>query len=273
MTEAPAYFQASSTIRRIHGERAVAISGARALLMQAAHPLAVFGLLSHSSALEEPYDRLGRTAEAMNAIVFGTREQADAVSRRVRAMHRRVSGRLPSAIGPYPAGTPYRADDPELLMWILYTLVDSAMVLYARYVRPLAAAERESFWQDYRVVGRLFGLRAAEMPATSAELADYGREMLDSGRLVVTDWARERARQIVLSPPVPTLAQPALQTVNFVTIALLPDEIRRQYRFSPLPPPLLRRALVAGGAEYFRRAVLPFIPGRLRLVPGARAAA
>ncbi|MCW3033252.1 MAG: hypothetical protein QOK19_1637 [Solirubrobacteraceae bacterium] len=258
-------------IRRIHGERAVAISGARALLMQAAHPLAVFGLLSHSSALEEPYDRLGRTAQVMNTIVFGTRAEADAIAKRIRAMHRRVSGRLPTALGPYPAGTPYRADDPALLMWVLYTLVDSAAVLYSRYVRPLSDEQRAAFWEDYKVVGRLFGLRRADMPVTLADLDAYGRRMLEGDELLVTDWARERARQIVLSPPVPAFARPALETANFVTIALLPDAIREQYRFSSLPPQALRKALVAGGAEYFRRAVLPFMPGRLRLTPGARA--
>jgi uncharacterized protein (DUF2236 family) len=108
------------------------------------------------------------------------------------------------------------------------------------------------------------------MPATLEELDAYGRRMLEGEDLMVTDWARERARQIVLSPPVPTLARPALETANFVTIALLPDRIREQYRFSPLPPPVLRKVLVAGGAGYFRRAVLPFLPGRIRLVPAAR---
>jgi len=47
------YFDNTSIIRRIHRERAVALSGPRALLMQAAHPLAVWGLLAHSSALEQ----------------------------------------------------------------------------------------------------------------------------------------------------------------------------------------------------------------------------
>ena len=35
----------------------------------------------------------------------------------------------------------------------------------------------------------------------------------------------------------------------------------------------LRRALVTGGAEYVKRAVIPVLPERLRLVPAARAAA
>ena len=69
--------------------------------------------------------------------------------------------------------------------------------------------------------------------------------MLDGDRLHVSDWARERAREIVLRPPVPWPARPLLETANFITIALLPDQIRRQYGFSPLPPAIVRKALVA----------------------------
>ena len=63
--------------------------------------------------------------------------------------------------------------------------------------------------------------------------------------LHVSDWARERARAIVLDPPVPLYARPLLETANFITITLLPDRIRREYGFSPLPPVFVRRALVA----------------------------
>jgi uncharacterized protein (DUF2236 family) len=257
--------------RRVHRERALALSGPRALLMQAAHPLAVFGLLAHSTALDEPYERLARTAKTMNTIAFGSRVEADRVTRRVRAMHRRVSGSLPGPIGPYAAGTTYRADDPGLLLWVLFTLADSAMVVYSRYVHSLSETEKASLWEDYKIVGSLFGLEDSAMPATLEELHDYRTRMLDGDELLVTDWARRRARQIVLEPPVPLLARPLLETVNFVTVALLPDSIREQYGFSPLPPTLMRKALVAGGADYLKRAVIPFLPGRLRLVPSARA--
>jgi hypothetical protein len=57
-----------------------------------------------------------------------------------------------------------------------------------------------------------------------------------------------------------------------VTIALLPDRIRSEYGFAPLPPVAVRKAVVAGGAEYVKRAVVPFLPDRLRLVPQVRAA-
>jgi uncharacterized protein (DUF2236 family) len=268
------YFTDDSMLRVVHRERAIALSGPRALLMQAAHPLAVTGLLAHSTAVDEPYDRLARTAQVMNTIGFGSRADAKRVTKRVRDMHRRVNGAIREEVGPYSAGTPYAADQPDLLLWVLFTLVDSGIVVYDKYVRSLSDAEQAGYWEDYKVVGELFGLTRADMPDTLADLRDYKRDMLTSGRLVVTEWARTRARQIVLEPPVPLQFRPLVQTANFVTIALLPDEIRRQYRLGdwPLPPMLLRRALVAGGAEYMKRVVIPLMPDSVRLVPSARAA-
>ena len=259
-------------IRRVYRERAMALAGPRALLMQAAHPLAVAGLLAHTSALDEPYERLERTAAVMSTITFGSRAEADRVTRHVRAMHRRVSGSLKQPTGAYPAGTPYRASDPELLMWVLYTLVDSALVVHAKYVGGLNRAEQAGFWDDYRVVGRLFGLRAPDMPETLSDLEDYGRGMLAGDELHVNAWARTRAREIVLEPPVPLALRPLVEAVNFITIALLPERIRREYEFRTLPPAWARRAVVSGGAEYVKRAVIPLLPDRLRLVPAARAA-
>jgi uncharacterized protein (DUF2236 family) len=267
------YFTDDSMMRRVYGERALALAGPRALLMQAAHPLAVSGLLAHSNELDDPYDRLARTAETMSTIAFGPRTEADRITKHVRAMHRRVRGTIKRPAGIYPAGTPYRADDPELLLWVLFTLVDSGGVVYRKYVGHMSRAQEAAFWEDYKVVGRLFGLRKADMPDTLDDLDDYRRQMLSGDELHVSEWARERARAIVLDPPVPLYARPLLETANFITITLLPGRIRRDYGFSPLPPTFIRRALVNGGAEYVKRAVIPFLPERLRLVPAARAAA
>jgi uncharacterized protein (DUF2236 family) len=269
---AAGYFTDDSQIRRVYRERALVLAGPRALLMQAAHPLAVSGLLAHTDALDEPYERLARTAEVMSTITFGPRDEADRLTRRVRAMHRRVSGSLARPVGVFPVGTSYRASDPELLLWVLYTLVDSALVVYGKYVGGLSRAAQAGFWDDYRVVGRLFGLRAPDMPSTLADLEEYGREMLAGPELHVNDWARTRAREIVLEPPVPLAMRPVVEAVNFITIALLPERIRREYRFRALPPAWARRAIVSGGAEYVKHAVIPLLPERLRFVPAARAA-
>src|SRR5690349_11029414 len=135
-------FTDESMIRRIHGERAVALSGPRALLMMAAHPVAFEGFFMATGALEDPYERLRRTAMVMDAIAWGGVEEARRRTRHVRAMHRRARGVLPRDAGRFPAGTPWAADDPELLLWILACLADSAVLVYERYVDRLTPEQR-----------------------------------------------------------------------------------------------------------------------------------
>src|SRR4051812_21396711 len=104
------YFTDDSMLRRVHRERPVAFAGPRALLLMAAHPVAFEGFFLSTGALDAPYGRLQRTGEVPDAIAWGPRATADRLTRRVRAMHRRVRGTLSEDAGPFPAGTPYRAD-------------------------------------------------------------------------------------------------------------------------------------------------------------------
>jgi uncharacterized protein (DUF2236 family) len=177
-----------------------------------------------------------------------------------------VRGELAEAVGRYPAGTPYAADDPALLLWILAAIADSAMVVYPRYVRAFRPGEREALWQDYKVVGRLFGLEEADIPATADDFEAYMRDMLEGDALHLTDEARELGIQIVMHPPVPLHFRPLLELVNQITVGLLPPDIRRQYGLSWDPA----RALAhQGGAEYIKRVRVPLLPSRMRRIAAA----
>src|ERR1700754_3514962 len=153
---ADGYFNDASMLRTVHRERALALAGPRALLMQAAPPLAVKGLLAHSTPVDDPHARLARTAETMSTIGFGSREDADSVTAHGRTMHARVRGRTTEAGGRHPARTRHRADQPDLLLWVLFTLIDSGGVVYSKYVRSLSREEEAAYWEDYKVVGELF---------------------------------------------------------------------------------------------------------------------
>jgi len=76
-------FNDDSMLRRVIGQKVVGLSGPRALLMQAAHPVAFAGFFAHTGALDEPYERLARTAEVMDTIAFGPKTKADRLTRRV----------------------------------------------------------------------------------------------------------------------------------------------------------------------------------------------
>ena len=111
------------------------------------------------------------------------------------------------------------------------------------------------------MLGRLFGLRRREMPADIDAFDAYMQTMLDGPDLFVTDRARALAIEIVLRPPVPVAARPLVELANFVTVGLLPDRLRRAYRFSWDPA---RQLALTGGAEYARRVLMPLLPGRVR---------
>jgi uncharacterized protein (DUF2236 family) len=259
------YFSDSSLLRQVVGHRLTGLSGPRALLLMAAHPVAFQGFFAHTGALDDPYARLMRTARVMDAIAFGSRAEADRLTRRVRATHRRVRGELSEPAGRFPAGTPYRADDPRLLLWILGALADSAMLVYSKYVRRLDRDARDALWQDYRVVGRRFGLRARDLPPDVEAFDGYMTDMIEGDELHVTATARELAIDIVLRPPVPLHLRPLVEVVNQATIGLLPSRVRRMYGFSWDP---VRSVLLDGGAASFKRILAPVLA--TRLARGAR---
>ena len=192
-------------IRRVYRERALALAGPRALLMQAAHPLAVSGLLAHTGSLEEPYERLARTAVVMDTVTFGSRAEADRVTRRRARDAPHGARNAAAARRAVPDAAPPTARTiPELLMWVLYSLVDSGDDRL-RHVRPQPRRRRAR-----GAVGRLPGGREGSSACASATCrrpsttsAPMATRCSTSGRLVVTPWARSRAREIVLDPPVP----------------------------------------------------------------------
>jgi uncharacterized protein (DUF2236 family) len=261
------YFDDKAMLRRVNRERVVALSGPRTLLMQAAHPVAFAGFFAHTGALDEPYERLARTARVMHTIGFGSRAGADRMTGHVRAMHRRVRGVMQEPAGRFPAGTPYAADDPALLLWVLACIVDSGLVVYQKYVRSLSRDERNAYWQDYRQVGRLFGLRDEDMPERIEDFERYMADMIAGDDLHITPAARDLALDIVFRPPVPLQAKPLLELANQITVGLLPPHIRREYGLSWDPA---RALALHGGAEYVKRVLVPLLPPRLRFAPGAQ---
>jgi uncharacterized protein (DUF2236 family) len=224
--------------------------------MQAAHPVAFAGFFAHTGALDEPYERLNRTAKVLDTIAFGPKVEADRMTRRVRAMHRNVKGELKAPAGRFPKGTPYAADDPALLLWILATLVDSALLVYGKYVGRLTRDERDAYWQDYKVIGRHFALEAHQMPDTIEDFEAYVRDMVAGDDLHVTAEVRELAIDVVMRPPVPLVAKPLVELANFITVGLLPERIRGLYGFGWDPA---RGLALETGAQYTKRLLVPLV--------------
>jgi uncharacterized protein (DUF2236 family) len=260
------YFDPGGAARAVSRELALMLGGGRALLLQVAHPLVAAGVAAHSGYRDNPWKRLEGTMNAVWAIVFGSRAQADRAARRVRAMHGKVRGHTTEPMGPYPAGTVYSALDPELLLWVHATLVDTALLVHAQWVQPLSAADQAAYYEEMKVCARLFGTPDDVMPASLADFRAYMTDMLHSQEISATPTARAIA-DAVMHPPLPLALRPAMQAANLVTAGLMPARLRKEYGLAWDPA---RAALVTASREWTRRIAMPLLPARLRRVPASR---
>lgn len=263
----PGLFGPRSSIWRIGRERALLLGGPAALLLQVAHPLVAAGVSDHSDFRVRPYERLQATLAATLSITFGDTPQAEAAAARVAATHARVKGRLSRKVGPFAAGTPYDARNPELALWVHATLVETGLDTYARFVRPLPFRLRERYYEDAKPFAALFGAGEAVMPRSYGAFRAYFARMLESPVLTVGEEAKVLARHI-LNPPVPAPLRPALTMFKMTATDLLPPRLRRDFGLRWTA----RDRAVLGGFSRAARLALPLTPTALRYWPHYRTA-
>jgi uncharacterized protein (DUF2236 family) len=251
--------------RKINRERVVLLGWAPAILAQLAHPLVAAGVARHSSFRASPAQRARRlrsTIESMLALTFGTPAQAEAAAARINAIHDRVNGVLPSTAGPFPAGAPYSAHDPELLRWVQMTLLDTLPRAYELFVGPLTAEEKDRYCLEATGMAPLLGVRPDVFPASEAALRAGMTEVRASGQLVVTPAAREVAHAL-LYPVASPAAESSLFLARLPAVGLLAPDLRRAYRLRWTPRHAAALRLLAA----LVRRGLPFMPGALRHWP------
>jgi uncharacterized protein (DUF2236 family) len=212
----PGLFEEDSITRRVNRENVLLLGGGRALLMQLAHPKVALGVDEHSDFRAQPIRRLRRTIRMTMAIVFGDHETALAAARAVNQAHGRVRGRS------------YRALDPDLLLWVHSTLVDSALVTYETFVKRLLPREREDFYQESKVLGEVLGIPRERFPAGLRDFDSYLGLMMDGGSVRVGGRARELS-ELVLRPRLRLVPGRAMLPFEIITAGLLPATLRQQY--------------------------------------------
>jgi uncharacterized protein (DUF2236 family) len=253
-------FGPDSVTWRVHADPSMALSGLRALLLQALHPLAMTGVAQHSDFRQDPWGRLFRTADYVGVTTFGTTAEARRAAGRVRGVHRRLAGTDPAS------GRSFRVDDPELLRWVHCVETESFLSTAVRSGLRLTAGEQDRYYAEQTASAGLVGLDPATVPASVDQMARYFRDVRPQLRL--TEGAREAAT-FVLWPPMParvrlgTPARPAWAALAGTAVALLPRWARRMYRLPGLPTTDL--AATATGVAL--RTALLAVPPSLRHGP------
>lgn len=229
------YFpRGASVLRMVHDEKAVGLLyGQRALCVGAVKPLNYVGTSEHTHNKSTPFRRIAHTGAMLEAVFLGSRARADRVLAAVDTMHQRVVGVLPEDAGDhYPAGTPYSAFDPQLMLWTVAVIADSAEWFYDRLVRPLSLQEREALWQDYVRFGELFQMPRSVAPATYGEFRDWYEGQLAGADLHLTDEARYMGHASAFQIPMPSTRQAAKRLHDVVMLGSLPPRVRELYGLS-----------------------------------------
>ena len=107
-------------------------------LVELAHLEGVRSLGSAVDFERDPIGRLNRTMELSLALSFGTPAEVTGAARQINQVHGRVRG------------DGYSATDPDLLLWVYATLIDSALLTYRTFVSSLNEADAEAYYQQNR---------------------------------------------------------------------------------------------------------------------------
>lgn len=233
---AEALFAPDSIAWRVHGDvTSMMVGGIASLLLQMLHPKVLAGVWDHSGFRDDMHGRLRRTARFIAVTTYARRSEAEAAIARVRAIHERVSGALPD-------GTPYRAADPALLLWVHATESLCFLDAWRRYSEPaMSASDQDRYFTEVAQVAEALG--AAGAPTSRAETLALIATMRPELR---ADARTREVRRILLAPsPAHLAAVPVQALLNQAAIDLLPSWARRMHH---LPSPSFARAGVRGGA-------------------------
>ncbi|MEP6477470.1 MAG: oxygenase MpaB family protein [Actinomycetota bacterium] len=249
------YFGPDSVSWQVHREVTVLFGGARAVLMQAAHPLVIAGAKATGFYERDPWKRLQRTLILTYTITFGTKAEADAAAARINDVHTRINGSDPVT------GLPYDALDPELLLYVHGCLVDSALLFEELTVGALDDAGRQRFHEEQMRAAEMVRIPRDRIPPTIEGLRAWMRDVEGSGILQVTEAARSVA-DLFIHPPADAQWRPVLRGVSRLAFATLPPVLRRGYGFE----------LGAGRRAALRatlaatKALRPLLPPRFRYI-------
>jgi uncharacterized protein (DUF2236 family) len=255
----PGYFGPDSVTWKVNREMTVLFGGARALLMQAAHPLVAAGARQTAMYQRDPWLRLLRTVQLQSTVTFGTREEAQEAAARINRLHESVRGVDPVT------GEPYDALDPDLLLWVHAALEVCSLFFYERTVGLLTRDERQAYHEEGFVAAELVLLPTHRIPPTIEGLEAYVEDVLASGRLMLTDVASEVA-DMIRAGPVPMHLKPIWRFISRAAFGTLPPALKRLYRvrWGPAREVWLDTNLCA------LRKVRPRLPDRFRLIGPAR---
>lgn len=242
------------TLRDVVGDVAFLVGAPRRFLMEIALRPVGHGVADHSRALRDPVGRFRNTTAYIYLVAFGSADERDAVVRMVNRAHRPVRSAPGAEVG-------YTAFDPDLQLWVAGCMYYGGRDMWQRMAGPLDADSADRLYRGFQAYGTSLQVPAELWPADSRAYDAYVERILDG--IVIDERVRDYGAALLDSAGHPFPARPVIRLMRFVTIGLLPDQLRAAYDF-PWNPADQRRfdLLMRVGASVHRAT-----PRRVRELP------
>ncbi|XVU24892.1 oxygenase MpaB family protein [Actinoplanes sp. CA-054009] len=262
-------FGPDSVTWKLHREPILMLGGLRSLYLQALHPRAVAGVAQNSGFRADPWGRLSRTSAYVATVIYGSTEEVERASSRLRRLHSRMT-----AVDPR-SGETFRIDEPDLLRWVHVTEVESFLTTATRAGLRLTPDEVDRYYTEQLKAAELVGLDPATVPSTAAEVADYYEAVRPE--LALTRDSAETALFLTVPPVPPTWGPRALRLgltlgptrwaylgIAGTAVALLPPWARRLYGGLGWPTTDVTADLSIRGLRLLLATILNTLPRRYR---------
>jgi uncharacterized protein (DUF2236 family) len=250
------YFGPASITWRIAADLATPVAGLRALLLQALHPLAMAGVDQHSDWRRDPVGRLAATSAYLTTLTYGDRAAADRAAAQVRRIHDHVRGT------DTVTGRPYAAGDPDLLLWVHATFVESGLAA-ARLLgsTPVTSTDADAYIRETRVFAELLGVPHDMLPADERGMEEYTKSVMPE--LLFTPAAGESITYLLDPPGLDEDIADLWQDIREAVLAALPSWALELYGYPPQTPLTGERRAEIRGALGLLDAVFLGEPGVL----------
>jgi uncharacterized protein (DUF2236 family) len=233
----------------VHRDFGTLVGGIRALLMQALHPGSLAGVSDHSRYEKDPLGRLAGTIRWLTVTTFGSHEAVASEAHRVNRLHERVTGTYQMGNG---ETSPYRAADPDLLLWVHTAFMESFLVAHEMYAttpipKGTAQSPADNYVQQWAASVGPLGLDT--VPQTRAEVDTLITDLWKRGVLSTSESTRSVVG-FIRNPPLPLPVRPVYRLLFDAAVVSLRPEFQVMLGLAPKP-----RWLIVPFTRFMLRAI------------------
>ncbi|OLP03792.1 hypothetical protein BVU76_03925 [Mycolicibacterium porcinum] len=200
--------------------------------LQVMHPVISAALVEHSDFLDNPMNRLARSAIPITRAVY----EGSVTGRSIRDEHVNIRGRYTANGDASADGIRYHALNPEPFFWAHATFFMMQIAPAGVFTAPLTAEEKEQLYQESRTWYAQYGMSLRGTPETFEDFMRYWDNTIETvlTRTELIDRAAPFYAGHPGPPPYPQvpgwlwkiIGPPCARLVLWVCRALLPETAR-----------------------------------------------